>query len=150
MASAPAFSKPTTSTLPCRWHVASRLSFSRRCKVAAVAPSRQPGSSTTERATMRPSACCSATRLNISASGNSGITAPRCRLPSVVPRLRWRQAPGGQRMITKFDSLYAGAVDLDDVGYGGTPINDRRYSNEHLATALEKAQSMAVLMDRLG
>jgi alkanesulfonate monooxygenase SsuD/methylene tetrahydromethanopterin reductase-like flavin-dependent oxidoreductase (luciferase family) len=53
-------------------------------------------------------------------------------------------------MITKFDSLYAGHVDLDNVGYGGTPINDRRYSNEHLATALEKSQSMAVLMDRLG
>jgi alkanesulfonate monooxygenase SsuD/methylene tetrahydromethanopterin reductase-like flavin-dependent oxidoreductase (luciferase family) len=53
-------------------------------------------------------------------------------------------------MITKFDSLYAGHVDLDDVGYGGTPINDRRYSNEHLATALDKAQSMAVLMDGLG
>ena len=53
-------------------------------------------------------------------------------------------------MITKFDSLYAGHVDLDNVGYGGTPINDRLYSNEHLATALEKAQSMAVLMDGLG
>ena len=53
-------------------------------------------------------------------------------------------------MITKFDSLYAGHVDLDNVGYGGTPINDRRYSNEHLATALGKAQSMAVLMDGLG
>ena len=53
-------------------------------------------------------------------------------------------------MITKFDSLYAGHVDLDNVGYGGTPINDRRYSNEHLATALEKAQSMAMLMDGLG
>jgi alkanesulfonate monooxygenase SsuD/methylene tetrahydromethanopterin reductase-like flavin-dependent oxidoreductase (luciferase family) len=53
-------------------------------------------------------------------------------------------------MITKFDSLYAGAVDLDNVGYGGTPINERRYSNEHLTTALGKAQSMAVLMDGLG
>jgi alkanesulfonate monooxygenase SsuD/methylene tetrahydromethanopterin reductase-like flavin-dependent oxidoreductase (luciferase family) len=53
-------------------------------------------------------------------------------------------------MITKFDSLYAGHVDLDNVGYGGTPINDRLYSNEHLATALDKAQSMAVLMDGLG
>ncbi len=53
-------------------------------------------------------------------------------------------------MITKFDSLYAGHVDLDNVGYGGTPINDRRYPNEHLATALEKAQSMAVLMDGFG
>ena len=53
-------------------------------------------------------------------------------------------------MITKFDSLYAGHVDLDNVGYAGTPINDRLYDNAHLATALEKAQSMAVLMDGLG
>jgi alkanesulfonate monooxygenase SsuD/methylene tetrahydromethanopterin reductase-like flavin-dependent oxidoreductase (luciferase family) len=53
-------------------------------------------------------------------------------------------------MITKFDSLYAGHIDLDDVGYGGTPINDRLYPNEKLATALEKAQAQAVLMDRLG
>src|SRR6201996_1980073 len=53
-------------------------------------------------------------------------------------------------MITKFDSLYAGHVDLDNIGYAGTPINDRLYDNAHLATALEKAQSMAVLMDRHG
>jgi alkanesulfonate monooxygenase SsuD/methylene tetrahydromethanopterin reductase-like flavin-dependent oxidoreductase (luciferase family) len=53
-------------------------------------------------------------------------------------------------MITKFDSLYAGHVDLDNVGYAGTPINERRYDNAHLATALEKAQSMAVLMDGFG
>src|ERR1700748_1090518 len=53
-------------------------------------------------------------------------------------------------MITKFDSLYAGHVDLDDIGYAGTPINDRLYDNAHLATALEKAQAMAVLMDGLG
>ena len=53
-------------------------------------------------------------------------------------------------MISKFDSLYAGHADLDNVGYGGTPINERRYSNAHLATALSKAESMAKLMDRLG
>ena len=53
-------------------------------------------------------------------------------------------------MITKFDSLYAGHADLDNVGYGGTPINERRYSNAHLASALSKAESMAVLMDKLG
>ena len=53
-------------------------------------------------------------------------------------------------MITKFDSLYAGHVDLDNIGYAGTPINDRLYDNAHLSTALEKAQSMAVLMDRHG
>jgi len=53
-------------------------------------------------------------------------------------------------MITKFDSLYAGHVDLTNVGYAGTPINDRRYDNAHLATALSKAQAMAQLMDRSG
>lgn len=53
-------------------------------------------------------------------------------------------------MITKFDSLYAGHVDMDDVGYGGVPVNDRRFSNEHLATALAKAEAMARLGDRLG
>jgi alkanesulfonate monooxygenase SsuD/methylene tetrahydromethanopterin reductase-like flavin-dependent oxidoreductase (luciferase family) len=53
-------------------------------------------------------------------------------------------------MITKFDSLYAGHVDLDNIGYGGTPTNDRLYDNAHLATALSKAQSMAELMDGLG
>ena len=53
-------------------------------------------------------------------------------------------------MITKFDSLYAGHVDLTNVGYAGTPINERRYDNAHLATALSKAQAMAQLMDRSG
>ena len=53
-------------------------------------------------------------------------------------------------MITKFDSLYAGHADLDNVGYGGTPINERRFSNAHLATALSKAEAMAKLMDGLG
>ena len=42
-------------------------------------------------------------------------------------------------MITTFDSLYAGHVDMDDVGYGGTPVNDRRFPNEHLATVFDKA-----------
>jgi alkanesulfonate monooxygenase SsuD/methylene tetrahydromethanopterin reductase-like flavin-dependent oxidoreductase (luciferase family) len=53
-------------------------------------------------------------------------------------------------MITKFDSLYAGHTDLDNIGYGGTPINERSYSNAHLATALSKAESIATLMDGLG
>jgi alkanesulfonate monooxygenase SsuD/methylene tetrahydromethanopterin reductase-like flavin-dependent oxidoreductase (luciferase family) len=53
-------------------------------------------------------------------------------------------------MITKFDSLFAGHVDIDNIGYGGTPINDRRYDNAHLSTALSKAQSIAELMDGLG
>jgi alkanesulfonate monooxygenase SsuD/methylene tetrahydromethanopterin reductase-like flavin-dependent oxidoreductase (luciferase family) len=53
-------------------------------------------------------------------------------------------------MITKFDSLFAGHVDIENVGYGGIPVNERRYSNEHLATVFDKAQAMAQLMDRLG
>ncbi|MGC2411615.1 MAG: LLM class flavin-dependent oxidoreductase [Stellaceae bacterium] len=53
-------------------------------------------------------------------------------------------------MITKFDSLFAGHVDMDNVGYGGTPVNDRRFSNEHLVTVFDKAQAMATLMDRMG
>jgi len=53
-------------------------------------------------------------------------------------------------MITKFDSLFAGHVDMDNVGYGGVPVNDRRFPNEHLVTAFDKAEAMAKLMDRLG
>ena len=53
-------------------------------------------------------------------------------------------------MITKFDSLFAGHIDIDNVGYGGTPVNDRRFSNEQLASVFDKAQAMAQLMDRVG
>jgi alkanesulfonate monooxygenase SsuD/methylene tetrahydromethanopterin reductase-like flavin-dependent oxidoreductase (luciferase family) len=86
--------------------------------------------------------------LKISTSGSSGIGGSGCQAGCFD--YHGRKYPEDISMITKFDSLYAGAVDLDNVGYVGTPINDRRYSNEHLATALEKAQSMAVLMDGLG
>ena len=51
-------------------------------------------------------------------------------------------------MITKFDSLFAGHVDMENVGYGGTPVNDRSYSDEHLATAFDKSLAIAQLMDR--
>jgi alkanesulfonate monooxygenase SsuD/methylene tetrahydromethanopterin reductase-like flavin-dependent oxidoreductase (luciferase family) len=53
-------------------------------------------------------------------------------------------------MITKFDSLFAGHIDMDDVGYGGVPVNERRFGNERLVTVFDKAQAMAELMDRLG
>src|SRR5919197_4348562 len=59
-------------------------------------------------------------------------------------------SPGGYGMITQFDSLFAGHIDMDNVGYGGTAVNDRRFPNEHLATVFGKAQAMAQLMDRLG
>ena len=53
-------------------------------------------------------------------------------------------------MITKFDSNFNGCVDMDHVGYGGLPVNDRWFSDEHLATAFDKSQAIAQLMDRDG
>jgi alkanesulfonate monooxygenase SsuD/methylene tetrahydromethanopterin reductase-like flavin-dependent oxidoreductase (luciferase family) len=53
-------------------------------------------------------------------------------------------------VITKFGSLFAGHVDLDDLGLDGTPVNDRRLPNEQLATVFDKTQAIAQLMDRLG
>ena len=53
-------------------------------------------------------------------------------------------------MITKFDSLFAGHIDMENAGYAGTPVNDRRFPNEALAGVFDKAQAMAQLMDRVG
>jgi alkanesulfonate monooxygenase SsuD/methylene tetrahydromethanopterin reductase-like flavin-dependent oxidoreductase (luciferase family) len=53
-------------------------------------------------------------------------------------------------MISKFDSLFAGHVDMENVGYGGTPVNDRSFSDEYLTTAFDKAVVIAQLMDRTG
>ena len=46
-------------------------------------------------------------------------------------------------MITKFDSLYAGHIDMDDVGYSGTAVNDRHFGNDQLAKAFDKATKIA-------
>lgn len=56
----------------------------------------------------------------------------------------------GSKMITKFDSLFDSlfASHVDNVGYGGIPVNDRIFPNEHLATVFDKAQAMSQLMDR--
>ena len=53
-------------------------------------------------------------------------------------------------MITKFGSLYAGAVDLDNLGLDGTPVNERWLSDDYLATVFDKAEAIARLMDRTG
>ena len=53
-------------------------------------------------------------------------------------------------MITKFDSLYAGHVDMDNVGYAGTAVNDRWFPNAHLATVFSKSEKICTTMDRLG
>ncbi len=53
-------------------------------------------------------------------------------------------------MITTFDSLYAGHVDMDDVGYAGTAVNDRTFSDEFLATAFDKGVAIAQTLDKNG
>ena len=53
-------------------------------------------------------------------------------------------------MITRFGIVYAGNVDLDNIGLEGTPVNERSLSDEHLATVFDKSEHFAQLMDRLG
>jgi len=53
-------------------------------------------------------------------------------------------------MITKFSNVYAGHVDLGDMGQLATPANERRYPNEHLATVFSKAEAIARCMDEYG
>ena len=53
-------------------------------------------------------------------------------------------------MIKRFGSLYAGHVDLDDIGFAGTPVNDRWQSDEHLASVFDKTTAIAQAMDRAG
>jgi alkanesulfonate monooxygenase SsuD/methylene tetrahydromethanopterin reductase-like flavin-dependent oxidoreductase (luciferase family) len=53
-------------------------------------------------------------------------------------------------MITRFGSLYAGHVDLDNIGLDGTPVNERWLSDDHLASVFEKTEAIVTLMDRLG
>src|SRR5580692_2935750 len=77
------------------------------------------------------------------------VDLPCLPLPARTARLGC-QTSGGTPMIKQFDSSYAGHIDLENVGYGGTPVNDRLYSKELLGTALGKAEAMAKLMDRLG
>jgi len=50
-------------------------------------------------------------------------------------------------MITKFSNVYAGHVDLGDMGQMATPANERRYSNERLATVFAKSEAIARVMD---
>ena len=52
-------------------------------------------------------------------------------------------------MITKFDSSYYGTVDMENLGYVGTPINERRYSQAELGGALHKVVEYAKCMDCL-
>jgi hypothetical protein len=53
-------------------------------------------------------------------------------------------------MITKFVTVYPGHIDLPDLGQNATPANERRYSNEQLASIFEKTEAIAKEMDALG
>ena len=53
-------------------------------------------------------------------------------------------------MIDKFGSLFAGHIDLDNIGFAGTAANDRFYSNDRLITVFDKTEAMCTLMDDLG
>jgi alkanesulfonate monooxygenase SsuD/methylene tetrahydromethanopterin reductase-like flavin-dependent oxidoreductase (luciferase family) len=53
-------------------------------------------------------------------------------------------------MIKRFGTLYAGQVDLENMGFDGPAVNDRWYSNDHLAMVFETSEQMARTMDRLG
>ena len=44
-------------------------------------------------------------------------------------------------MLKQFDSSYAGHIDLENVGYGGTPVNDRRYPNAGAGHRAEQGRS---------
>ena len=50
-------------------------------------------------------------------------------------------------MITKFGTLYAGHVDLGDIGLGATAVNDRRFDNDHLSTIFDRVEQMVKVMD---
>ena len=53
-------------------------------------------------------------------------------------------------MIKRFHVLYVGQIELENVGLGGTPANDRRYSRERLSEVFETTRDVARTMDELG
>jgi len=53
-------------------------------------------------------------------------------------------------MITNFVTVYPGHIDLPDFGQHATPANERRFSNEQLASVFEKTEAVAKAMDAGG
>ena len=53
-------------------------------------------------------------------------------------------------MIKRFHVLYVGQIDLDNVGLGGTPANERRYPNERLGEVFFTTRHIAQVMDECG
>ena len=53
-------------------------------------------------------------------------------------------------MITKFDSLFAGHIDMDNVGYSGVAVNDRLFGNDSLSGVFDTTSNIAKTMDAGG
>ena len=53
-------------------------------------------------------------------------------------------------MITKFGSLFAGHVDLDNIGLDGTPVNERWLPDNQLAGVFDKTEAIVLKMEEMG
>ena len=53
-------------------------------------------------------------------------------------------------MINKFTTVYAGHIDMPDLGQDATPASDRRYSNKELVKVFDKLEALTKAMDALG
>ncbi len=53
-------------------------------------------------------------------------------------------------MIRKFTTVYPGHIDLPDRGRDATPADERRYSNEALASVFAKTDAVARKLDEIG
>ena len=53
-------------------------------------------------------------------------------------------------MVKSFGVQYAGYIDMEQVGYGGVPVNDRWFPNERLIEVLANARDLAQLLEWLG
>jgi alkanesulfonate monooxygenase SsuD/methylene tetrahydromethanopterin reductase-like flavin-dependent oxidoreductase (luciferase family) len=53
-------------------------------------------------------------------------------------------------MLTSFGAQYAGYIDMENMGYEGTPANDRCYANDRLCEVFDNARAMAQLVEKNG
>ena len=53
-------------------------------------------------------------------------------------------------MITKFGSLFAGHVDLENIGLDGTPVNERWLPDGELAGVFDKSEAIVLKMEEMG
>ena len=53
-------------------------------------------------------------------------------------------------MITKFGSLFAGHVDLENIGLDGTPVNERWLPDDQLAGVFDKTEAIVLKMEEMG